>query len=163
MKSRGESKVFSLKTFIICIIIVYVVAILGSLFTGASVHSLWYESYKPSITPPNYVFPIVWNILFFLIAISIYLAWTNAEKKKKNILTLLFGLNLAFNLLWSFAFFTMRGVGIALFDLILLLVTIILLIKYTWKINKASAYLLIPYLAWVIFAGILNYLTFRLI
>ena len=65
MKKRG----FNIKVLIICLIIVYLVAFIGGISTSFAVNSDWYQTIKPSITPPNYIFPIVWNILFFMITI----------------------------------------------------------------------------------------------
>ena len=142
---------------ILSLIIVYAVAFIGSIFTSSNVSSEWYNNVKPSITPPNWVFPIVWNILFFLIAISLYLAWTNT-KTQKDKLIFAFGINFILNILWSVFFFSLKNPLLAFFDLILLLISILYLIILTCKINKISAYLLIPYLVWLIFAGILNVL-----
>lgn len=131
---------------------------IGSLFTNAAT-SDWYQSIKPAITPPNYVFPIVWTALYALIALSIYLSWTNAKGKSEKMLLLRgFTANLILNALWSILFFGMKNPMLALADLILLWVSIIFLIKTCWKINKLSAWLLLPYVLWVTFAGLLNYL-----
>ena len=94
------------KILIICFIIVYLVAFIGSIFTSSAVNSQWYSSIKPSITPPNYVFPIVWNILFFLIAFSLYLAWINSKNKKiKTKVAWAFGVNFILNIFWSVFYF----------------------------------------------------------
>lgn len=146
------------KVLISSILIVFLIAFIGSLFTSPVTDSNWYINNKPSITPPNYVFPIVWNILFFLIAISLYFAWINSDKKQKPKIAIIFGLNLILNVLWSFLFFTLKQPLWAFIDLLLILATIILMIYVTYPIDKKSAYLLVPYLLWVSFAGILNLL-----
>ncbi len=147
------------KVLIISLVIVYAIAFIGSLFTSSSVNTSWYDSIKPVITPPSFVFPIVWNILFFLIALSLYFAWIKSNKKQKKKIAIVFGINLFFNVLWSVLFFTMRNPLLSFFELLfLLLPSIIAMIFVTWKIKKLSAYLLIPYLIWVSFAGVLNYL-----
>jgi benzodiazapine receptor len=146
------------KVLIVSLVAVYVVAFIGSLFTSSQTNSQWYLSVKPSITPPNFVFPIVWNILFFLIALSLFFAWTSAKKKSKIKIALVFGINLLFNVLWSVLFFKFKKPNFAFFELILLWISILVMIFTTWKINKKSALLLIPYLLWVSFAGFLNYL-----
>ena len=144
------------KVLIVSLLIVYAIAVIGSLFTAGNTDTEWYESIKPSITPPNLVFPVVWNILFFLIALSLYFAWTAGKEKKKIII--FYGINFLLNILWSFLFFSWKRTRMAFFGLILLWLSILYLIIFTYKKDKKAAYLLIPYLLWVSFAGILNYL-----
>ena len=146
------------KVLIICLAIVYGVAFLGSVFTSGNTGSEWYQGIKPAITPPNYIFPIVWNILFFLIALSLYSAWIKAKKKQKKIIALVFGINFFLNALWSYLFFGLKKPNYSFFELIILWFSIISMILITKKIDKKSAWLLIPYLLWVSFAGVLNYL-----
>jgi len=147
------------KTLLVSLVLVYSIAFIGSLFT--SIDNSWYESIKPSITPPSFVFPIVWNILFFLIALSLYFAWTNSKKLDKKKLILIFGINLILNAFWSFLYFKMQNPLYAFFDLILIWISILGMIFVTYKINKKSSYLLVPYLLWVSFAGILNWMSIK--
>ena len=146
------------KTLIICLLIVYAVAFAGSLFTSPNTSTEWYTSIKPEITPPNFVFPVVWNILFFLIALSLYFAWTQAKKKYKPQIAWAFGVNLILNVFWSVLFFQLKLPLISFFELILLWLSILWMILATKKVNKISPWLLIPYLVWVAFAGILNFI-----
>lgn len=155
-KNKMKKRI-NLKILILCFAIVYLVAFIGGIFTSISVNSEWYESIKSSITPPDEIFPIVWNILFFLISISLFLVWTNSSKKEKRKIGYVFGINLFLNLLWSFLFFFLRNPTLAFVDLIFLELSIFSMIFVSWKIKKTSAILLIPYLLWVTFAGILNY------
>ena len=148
--------------FLLCILIVYSVAFIGSLFTMSNVNSEWYQNIKPVITPPNWVFPIVWNILFFLIGLSFYFALTSKKLNKKNKILIIsvFSINFLFNILWSFIFFTLKSPLFAFLELVfLLLPSIALMIYATEKVSKLSSNLLIPYLFWVTFAGALNYLA----
>lgn len=145
------------KVLIFSFIIVILVALIGSIFTSSGVKSDWYLSIKPDITPPNYVFPIVWNILFFLIALSLY--FTLIKSKDNKNIYFIFGVNFILNILWSFFFFFLQNPLAAFIDIILLWLSILSVIFATWRINKFSSYLLIPYLLWVSFAGILNYLA----
>ena len=144
------------KLFILCIIITYSIAFTGSIFTSGNTNSEWYQSIKPEITPPNFVFPIVWNVLFFLIALSFYFALN--KKKQKNKFIILFSINLLLNVLWSLFFFELKLTTLAFIDLSLLLISTGFLIYKTRKISKISSYLLIPYFAWLFFAGLLNFL-----
>lgn len=146
------------KILAVCFLAVFSVAILGSLFTSSSVNSSWYQSIKPNFTPPNFVFPIVWNILFLMIAVSLFLAWTSAKNlKMRRKIAAIFGMNLLLNFLWSFLFFYKQNPFGAFFDLVALWITIVAMIYTTYKVNKTSAYLLVPYLLWVSFAGFLNW------
>ncbi|MBI2043975.1 tryptophan-rich sensory protein [Candidatus Pacearchaeota archaeon] len=150
---------FNWKVFAYSLIAVYSIAFLGSIFTAGNSDSAWYDSVKPQITPPNYVFPIVWNILFFLISFSLYFSWTSAKNEKvKTKVAYVFGINLMLNVLWSLFFFGMQNPVLAFFDLIAMLFSILAIFYVTWEINRISSYLIIPYLLWVGFAGFLNYL-----
>ncbi|MDP3987333.1 MAG: TspO/MBR family protein [Nanoarchaeota archaeon] len=149
------------KILISSLIIVYAVAFVGSIFTTSSVNSEWYETIKPGITPPSFVFPVVWNILFFLIALSIYFSWTSPKarnKSAKKSIIILFGLNLFFNALWSYIFFGMQNPQGAFFELIALWLSIGTLLILTYRIKRTSFYLLLPYFVWVSFAGVLNFM-----
>lgn len=150
----------NIRVLISSLLIVYLVGFLGSLFTSSNTSTDWYQSIRPSITPPNFVFPIVWNVLFFLIALSLYYAWTNSKNKKDKInISLVFGLNLLLNALWSFLFFGLKNPKAGFIEIIALDLSIILMIIITSKISKKSAWLLVPYLIWVSFASVINYLA----
>jgi len=158
MKRKTKKKI-GWKTLILSLIVVYIVAAIGSLFTSNNTNTQWYNSIRPSITPPNWVFPIVWNILFFLIALSLYCAWIKSKNKKPIIFA--FGINFILNILWSFLYFHLKNPLLAFIDIILLIISIIIMILITYKINKKSSYLLVPYLLWVLFASVLNYLSIK--
>lgn len=144
------------KVFIWCLVVVFIVAAIGSYFTKID---SWYDSVKPSITPQNWVFPVVWTVLFYLIAVSLYYAWLNSDNKEKKKIKLYFGINFILNITWSILFFTLHNPAYAFIIIILLLISIIQLIIFNWKIRKEASYFLIPYLLWVGFASVLNYLS----
>lgn len=158
MIKRDRNIISKVVIFILCLIIVYSVASIGSVFTSSGVNTLWYNSIKPDITPPNWVFPVVWNILFFLISISLFLLVINSNKNKKLLFTLFF-FNLLSNILWSFFYFSLKNLYLSFFDLIFLLITSLLIAFYSRKLDKRIYYLFIPYILWLIFAGVLNYLS----
>lgn len=147
-----------IKNMIISVVSLVLVAVIGSLITGQNTKSDWYLSVRPEITPPNWVFPVVWNILFILIGCSLYLFLRDSKKKSKNIGISLFVTNFILNVLWSYFFFSLKRADLAFLDLILLWISTLALIKVNYKTNKLSSILLIPYLVWLSFAGILNYL-----
>ncbi len=147
------------KVLLFSVLAVLFTALAGSFFTSQGVDTEWYQSIRPEITPPNFVFPIVWNLIFLMIAASLYLAWVKASQEQKTKITLVFGLNFFLNILWSAFYFGLMNPAAAFLELIFLWASILLMIFTVHKINKASAYLLIPYFLWVSFAGILNYLS----
>jgi tryptophan-rich sensory protein len=157
---KSPKKKIKWKVLIWSFIAVYAVALIGSLLTNNAVNSSWYQSVKPQFTPPNIVFPIVWTALFFLIFISLYLSLVSAKNKHVKLkLEFIFGINLLLNIFWSFFYFFIKNQTLAFVDLILLWISILAMIYITAKVNRKSALLLFPYLLWVAFAGILNYLS----
>jgi len=152
-------RVFDIRIFLACMLIVYLIAFFGSIFTSDSVNSDWYQSIRPAMTPPNWVFPIAWTILFFLIGLSMYLAWMSGDKNKRKIVIIVFTVNLILNLIWSFFYFRLQNPLLGFIDIILILASIVWMIASLRKINKTSSLLLVPYLLWVCFAAVLNYLS----
>lgn len=114
---------------------------------------------KPSITPPMVVFPIVWTILYILLGISFYLVF-KSDSKFKTRAYFFYTLQLIANFLWTCFFFGAKDYGAAFIVIIILLLSIICMIFSFYAVNKKSAYLQIPYLAWVTFAVYLNYLVY---
>ena len=111
---------------------------------------------KSSLTPPNYIFPVVWTILYIMIIISGYSYIQNNPEDSYGIS--IFFIQLFFNIMWSYLFFTIKNPKIAFIDLILLWSTLLLtIIQFSNNKNIFSAYLLVPYFIWVTFAGYLNY------
>jgi tryptophan-rich sensory protein len=156
--TNKESSKIDYKILAIAIISVFLTAFIGSSFTGNETNSEWYTKNKPTITPPNIVFPIVWNILFIMIAISMYLALKKADDRlEQTLIFVAYFSNFILNILWSTFFFGLKNPGLAFIDMIFLWLSIGTLILATGKISKTSSLLLIPYFLWVTFASILNY------
>jgi tryptophan-rich sensory protein len=144
------------KGLILLFLFVHVFALIGSFFTNTK--SDWYHSIKLSLIPPGFVFGIVWTILFLLIWISFYLALTKSKKEYEIVVLTAFFLNLVLNAIWSIIFFGMQSPIAAFVELIVLWLSIGLMMIVSLKVSKLSAWLLLPYLVWVSFAGVLNYL-----
>ena len=111
---------------------------------------------KPDLAPPSVVFPIAWSILYVLMGISLYMNRNN----KKNMVT--FFIQLMLNYLWVFVFFGMQSWLGGFIVIILLDVMILYTILEFYKENKLSAYMMIPYLLWCVFASYLNFQIFLL-
>lgn len=144
---------------IISLILPFLAMSIGGLFTASSVSAWYIELQKPGFNPPSWVFGPVWAILYLLMGISLYLIWVNKFNKPAFIA---FGVQLFLNVLWSIIFFGMKLPLLAFIEIILLWVAILTTIIYFYRLNKISAYLLIPYLLWVSFATVLNFFIFYL-
>ena len=119
----------------------------------------WFETLnKPSWNPPAYLFAPVWTMLYLLMGISLWLIWkSNTPAPQKINLIILFALQLFLNFWWSIFFFKFHSPALALLNIILMLILILLTIINFSKISKPAAWLLVPHIAWVSFATILNY------
>jgi len=112
---------------------------------------------QPTLSPPSIVFPIVWGILFTLMGVGAARIYLAAASNARSRSLLLFLVQLTFNFFWSIIFFNLQAFGFASLWLITLWVLILLMILSFWKVDKAAAWLQIPYLLWVSFAAYLNF------
>ncbi len=133
---------------------------LGTGFLSGLVSMMGMENFenanKPPLTPPNYLFPIVWTILFILMGISAYIIFKSDELAKSNAL-IVYGIQLLVNFFWPIFFFNMSAYLFSFIWIIVLWLLIIIMIKMFYQISKTAALLQIPYLLWVTFAAYLNF------
>ena len=153
----------SIVKLIIAIAIPVLVGAISGYFTITGVES-WYQTIqKPSWNPPNWIFGPVWTTLYILMGISLYLIWkSDATPSLKWLAILLFALQLALNFFWSLIFFNQHAIGWALVEIIVLWLSILATIFVFARINNTAAWLLVPYISWVSFAGILTYTIWKL-
>ncbi len=112
---------------------------------------------KPPLNPPTWLFPIVWTILFLLMGISAYLVYkSDSDDEAKTKALTAYGVQLLINFFWPIIFFNLSAYLFASIWIIVLLISIIIMIKLFYDIDRCAAYLQIPYLIWVCFA---TYLT----
>ena len=111
---------------------------------------------KPPLSPPGWVFPVVWAILYALMGFSMARVALATEKNVGMKNTYLYLAQLGFNFFWSIIFFNFQAYGIAFIWLVILWVLILLMVLSFRKASPLAAYLQIPYLLWVAFAGYLN-------
>ncbi len=117
---------------------------------------------RPPLAPPQWVFPVVWNILYFLMSVAATMAYTSSQPGDKRNVLIFYGLQLAVNFTWPIFFFRIGNVMLALYALLALWVLVLINIILYARINKYASYLLIPYIAWVSFAAYLNYSIYLL-
>lgn len=141
---------------LLCFALCFAVAALGALATMPKIAG-WYAALnKPSFTPPNYVFPIAWNILYALMAISLWRLWQSAESETRNRAITLFLLQLAVNLAWSWIFFGAESIHGGLATILALDALVIWAIYAAWQVDRIAAALLLPYLLWIGYATALT-------
>lgn len=113
---------------------------------------------KPPLSPPAWLFPVVWTLLYILMGIASYLVYSShAPQKRKSSALTFYAAQLLFNFGWSIIFFNLGEYLFALVWLCILWLLILITAVLFFRINKKAGILLLPYLLWVSFAGYLNY------
>ena len=175
MKNDNLIKLFS------SIIICEFAGIIGSFYTVPQINS-WYAGLnKPSFNPPSWIFGPVWTTIFVLMGIALYLVWDKKWEPKNKFkfgqikpwnrlsqklltgswekanIVLIFSTQIILNILWSIIFFANHSLGMAFFELLMLWFAILFTIVNFYRVSKIAGLLLLPYILWVTFAGVLNY------
>lgn len=144
----------------ICILIPLAVGALSSLLTKDSMAEFELLN-KPLLSPPGWLFPVVWTILFVLMGIASYLIYQQGtEKVKVRQALVIYGVQLLFNFFWPIFFFRFGWYLFSFLWLMILWVLILVMISKFRKIDETAAKLLVPYLLWVTFAAYLNFGVF---
>ncbi|MBR2339304.1 MAG: tryptophan-rich sensory protein [Clostridia bacterium] len=144
------------KTLILAIAIPLIVGGLSALITMDSM-GLFDTVDKPPLSPPAWLFPVVWTALYILMGIASYIVFEKtADMVEKSKALRVYFLQLAFNFLWSVFFFNFELYLFSFFWLLALWVLIIVTAVRFYRISKVAGYLMIPYILWVTFAGYLN-------
>ena len=141
------------KRLIIIIIITFIVGSFFSFFTMNNMDT--FKELKKPVNVPGVLFPVVWSILYLLMSISCYIITTKDDKNKDNAI-IWYGIQLFINSLWSLIFFGFSAYLFSFIWILLLLAIVIIMIVKFYKIDKMAAYLNIPYVLWILFAGFLN-------
>ena len=157
------AKYAHLAVLVLAVVVCQLAGLFGSLYTFDAIPT-WYASLeKPFFSPPNWVFGPVWITLYTLMGLAVYLVWRqgwdNIEVKKG---VFFFSVQLVLNALWSFIFFGLRDPAKAFFEIALLWLAIVVTMRQFWKVSKKAYWLMVPYLAWVTFAAILNLFIWQL-
>lgn len=155
-------KIFLTHYFIIPVVVI-IVSLVGNYFTSLGLGG-WYDSLiLPELTPPGGFIGLAWSVIYLLSTISALIFYAKARDAiQKRLVTVLFLGNALLNVLWSYLFFVNRLIGWAVWDSLLLGLSVAGLIYFVYPTSKTAALLLLPYFGWVSFATYLNYLTWIL-
>lgn len=144
------------------LVLCFAVAAVSSLFSRHNIPTWYAELVKPPLSPPDWVFAPVWTVLYAFMAIAAWLVWKTRPSGCRIRGLRFFSVQLWFNLLWSWIFFSRHQIGTALIDLAVLWIAIVLTILNFRKMNATATWLMGVYLAWVTFAVYLNFGLWRL-
>lgn len=142
-------------------LLVFVALVIATAATGVLFQpGAWYERLaKPSWTPPNWLFGPVWSVLYIMIAVAGWLVWS---AEGAGLAIALWACQLVLNGLWSFLFFGIRRMDLAMVDVTLLWLSIAAFAAAALPVSQTAALLFLPYLAWVTIAAALNLSVWRL-
>lgn len=117
---------------------------------------------KPPLSPPGWLFPVVWSILYILMGISSYLITESGKPARSKTALTVYGVQLFFNFMWSIIFFNFEAYLFAFIWLLALLALVIINAILFYRIDRRAGLLFIPYILWILFAGYLNFGIFLL-
>lgn len=150
------------KTLIKCILLPLAVGAVSGFLTRNGMKDFM-QIAQPALTPPPWVFPIVWTILYIMMGISSYdILVAETDRKSKMAALSLYGTQLFFNFWWSIIYFNLKNYLFAFIWLIAMWGLIIATTLEFRKISKKAALLMVPYLLWTTFAAYLNYGVYML-
>ena len=150
-----------IKPYVISIAIALAVGALSALLTRNNMN-VYDTLTRPALSPPMWVFPVVWTILFILMGISAAMVYCERDNTDVSGALKIYALQLIVNFFWSIIFFNLQAYLFAVVWLGVLLLLILLMIISFYRIRKAAAYLQLPYLAWSVFAFYLTLMIYIL-
>jgi benzodiazapine receptor len=138
------------------------VGLISGLLTRRAIPS-WYASLrKPSINPPNWIFGPAWMTLYVLMGVAAWMVWKQPSSQLRTYALAWFLIQLGLNFLWSLIFFRWHAIAGALGEISILWLAILATMVLFWELYPPAGWLMVPYLAWVSFATMLNLGIFRL-
>jgi len=155
MKSKKLREVF---LFILSLVVCQLAGFVGSVFTAPNIKT-WYSGLnKPFFTPPNWVFAPVWTTLYILMGISLFLIWRKGLREKNTREAfIMFMVQLILNAGWSIVFFGTHSILGGFLVIAVMFMAILLTMVLFYSISPLASILLLPYLMWVSFASVLNF------
>tara|TARA_Y100001980_G_C14469918_1_gene250286 strand:+ start:518 stop:982 length:465 start_codon:yes stop_codon:yes gene_type:complete len=146
-------------SFAIILLITFAAPAIGSYATSTFKEPWYSQIILPSFNPPSWVFAPVWSSLYLMMSLAIWKIWINTFDIK---LLKIYFVHIFFNSTWTIIFFGFHQIGLALLNLIIILIFILILMKEYFKKDKISFYLMVPYISWSSYALVLNTAIFLL-
>ncbi len=156
--SREQLRMSYLRWALICIPLILLLGFLSGRSVPAGDNSLWYQSLsKPALIPPGWVFPVAWSLLYIMQGFAVA-AILNARGASLRALAVgLFAAQFGLNLAWTPLFFGAHRIDLALITLVLMLLLAIATTVVFSRIRPRAAWLMVPYMIWISFAGVLTW------
>lgn len=156
LASSGQLRASLLRWIVVCVPLVLVLGFLSGAVAGNG--GPWYAMLdKPAVTPPGWVFPVAWTVLYILQGVALALVLNASGAAGREVAVTLFFAQLGLNVAWSPVFFAWHLPGVALWVLIGVFAFAVAATFAFGAIRPLAAWLMVPYLAWLGFAGVLNY------
>jgi tryptophan-rich sensory protein len=158
LASTGQLRAGILRWTLVCVPVVLLLGILSGALSGSGADEAWFAALrKPAGYPPPATFPLVWSLLYILMGLALAIVLAAAGARGRGLAALVFALQLVINLAWSPLFFGAHQITWALVDILVLDVAVVATIVLFARIRPNAAWLLAPYLAWILFATYLNF------
>ncbi|MFL0248079.1 TspO/MBR family protein [Candidatus Clostridium stratigraminis] len=140
---------------LVIVLITELIGVLSSLFSG-NTGQIYTSLVKPTLSPPGWIFGVIWPILYLLMGIAVYMIYQSPDTLDRKEAITLYWVQLFVNFLWPVVFFRLGWHWISVLVILILDVLVFMTTIKFYKINKVAGYLLIPYLLWILFATYLN-------
>lgn len=158
LASRAQLRMSFLRIALVAVPAVLLLGTLAGNLAGSDGGDPWYASLeRPSFEPPGWAFPVAWTILYICLGLSLAMLIHARGARGQRPLIALFIVQLLVNFSWSPVFFGLHRIGLALAIIGAMIALTVILIAGLWRVRRAAAWLLVPYLAWLCLAAALNY------
>ena len=162
--SLAPSRVQRIDLVVLAALLLVSVAVAGlSAAVTAQNVNVWYATLaKPAFNPPNWLFGPVWTVLYVVMAIAAWRVWLSRRRQSVALPLSFYAAQMVLNFAWSPLFFGLHHIGVALIDIVGLSLMLAATASLFWRRDRLAGALMVPYLAWVLFATTLNFAIWRL-
>ncbi len=161
--SKGQLRMSLLRWAVVTVPGVLLLGFASARSVPAGNDNPWYVALtKPALTPPGWVFPVAWGLLYMMMGLALAMILHARGARGRGVAVALFAGQLALNLSWQPLFFGAHRIEVALAVIVLMLVAAIAATLAFSRIRRSAAWLMVPYLAWISFAGVLTWRIWQL-